>query len=29
MRRLAEGMGPDEGMLIFPKGTRFTEERGA
>ena len=29
VRRLAEDMGPDEGMLIFPEGTRFTEERRA
>ena len=29
VRRLAEGMGADEGMLIFPEGTRFTEERRA
>ena len=27
VRRLAEDLGPDEGMLIFPEGTRFTEER--
>lgn len=27
VRRLAAGLGPDEGMLIFPEGTRFTEER--
>ena len=27
VRRLAEGMTGDEGMLIFPEGTRFTEER--
>ena len=27
VRRLAEGMTADEGMLIFPEGTRFTEER--
>ena len=27
VRRLAEGMGPEDGMLIFPEGTRFTEER--
>jgi len=29
VRLLAEGLGPDEGMLIFPEGTRFTEERRA
>ncbi len=29
VRRLAEGMDPDEGMLIFPEGTRFTPERRA
>jgi 1-acyl-sn-glycerol-3-phosphate acyltransferase len=27
IRRLATGMGPDEGMLLYPEGTRFTEER--
>ena len=27
VRLLAEGLGADEGMLIFPEGTRFTEER--
>lgn len=27
VRELAEGMTADEGMLIFPEGTRFTEER--
>lgn len=27
VRRLAGGMTADEGMLIFPEGTRFTEER--
>jgi 1-acyl-sn-glycerol-3-phosphate acyltransferase len=27
VRRLSEDLGPDEGMLIFPEGTRFTEER--
>ena len=25
--RLAQGMGPEDGMLIFPEGTRFTPER--
>lgn len=24
---LADGLGPDEGVLIYPEGTRFTEER--
>ena len=27
VRRLAEGLGPRDGMLIFPEGTRFTPER--
>lgn len=29
VRRLAEGLTPTEGMLIFPEGTRFTPERRA
>ena len=29
VRRLAEGLGPKDGMLIFPEGTRFTPERRA
>ncbi len=29
IRRLAEGLGPRDGMLIFPEGTRFTPERRA
>lgn len=27
IRRLAADLGPDEGVLIYPEGTRFTEER--
>lgn len=27
IRRLAAGMGPEEGILIYPEGTRFTPER--
>lgn len=27
IRRLAEGLGPDEGILLYPEGTRFTEEK--
>jgi 1-acyl-sn-glycerol-3-phosphate acyltransferase len=27
--RLAEGIGPGEGVLIYPEGTRFTEEKRA
>jgi 1-acyl-sn-glycerol-3-phosphate acyltransferase len=29
VRRLSEGLGPKDGMLIFPEGTRFTPERRA
>jgi 1-acyl-sn-glycerol-3-phosphate acyltransferase len=29
VRKLAEGLGPDEGVLIYPEGTRFTEARRA
>ena len=29
IRRLADGLGPKDGMLIFPEGTRFTPERRA
>lgn len=29
IRRLAEGLGPDEGVLLYPEGTRFTPERRA
>jgi 1-acyl-sn-glycerol-3-phosphate acyltransferase len=27
IRRLAEGLGPGQGVMIFPEGTRFTPER--
>jgi 1-acyl-sn-glycerol-3-phosphate acyltransferase len=27
IRQLAEGLGPDDGVLIYPEGTRFTEEK--
>ncbi len=27
VRQLAEGMGPDDGFLLYPEGTRFTPER--
>jgi 1-acyl-sn-glycerol-3-phosphate acyltransferase len=27
VRRLAEGLGPDEALLIFPEGANFTEDR--
>jgi len=27
VRELAEGMGPDDGFLLYPEGTRFTPER--
>lgn len=27
IRGLAEGLGPDDGVLLYPEGTRFTEER--
>lgn len=27
IRRLGEGLAPDEGVLIYPEGTRFTEKR--
>lgn len=27
VRRLATGLGPDDGLLIYPEGTRFTAER--
>ncbi|HVP01877.1 MAG TPA: lysophospholipid acyltransferase family protein [Solirubrobacteraceae bacterium] len=27
VRRLAEGLGPEDGVLLYPEGTRFTEER--
>lgn len=27
IRRLAEGLGLDDGVLLYPEGTRFTEER--
>jgi 1-acyl-sn-glycerol-3-phosphate acyltransferase len=27
IRRLAESLGPDDGVLLYPEGTRFTEER--
>jgi 1-acyl-sn-glycerol-3-phosphate acyltransferase len=27
VRRLAEGLGPEDGLLLYPEGTRFTEER--
>jgi 1-acyl-sn-glycerol-3-phosphate acyltransferase len=29
IKRLAEALGPDEGVLIYPEGTRFTESRRA
>lgn len=29
VRRLATGMGPDDGILLYPEGTRFTPERRA
>ena len=29
IRRLADGLGPKDGILIFPEGTRFTPERRA
>jgi len=29
LRKLAEGLGPDEGVLIYPEGTRFTEAKRA
>jgi 1-acyl-sn-glycerol-3-phosphate acyltransferase len=29
VRNLAEGLGPDEGVLIYPEGTRFTEAKRA
>ncbi len=29
VRRLSEGLGPKDGVLIFPEGTRFTPERRA
>ena len=29
VRALAHGLGPDEGVLIYPEGTRFTPERRA
>ncbi len=29
VRRLAEGLGPQEGVLIYPEGTRFTAEKQA
>ena len=28
-RALAQGLGPDDGVLIYPEGTRFTPERRA
>ncbi len=27
IRRLAEGLGPEDGVLLYPEGTRFTPER--
>jgi 1-acyl-sn-glycerol-3-phosphate acyltransferase len=27
VRRLGEGLGPDEGVLIYPEGTRFTQDK--
>ncbi len=27
VRALADGLGPDDGLLIYPEGSRFTEER--
>lgn len=27
IRQLAKGLGPDDGVLIYPEGTRFTEEK--
>ena len=29
VRALAQGLGPDDGVLIYPEGTRFTPERRA
>ena len=29
VRRLAAGMGPEDGVLLYPEGTRFTSERRA
>jgi 1-acyl-sn-glycerol-3-phosphate acyltransferase len=29
VRRLATGLGPDDGILLYPEGTRFTPERRA
>jgi 1-acyl-sn-glycerol-3-phosphate acyltransferase len=27
LRKLAKGLGPDEGVIIYPEGTRFSEEK--